>query len=177
MIRSPQMQHQGKALNRRHAASRGFSMIELVFVVSIGLILATMAIPFIQSSFRYFQLRSAVSSLSGAIQSTRYQAIFHGCSYRIVFRTATYDFQVSSENPLPAAPTVCAAAYANVGPAVPLTGTGVTLNADATFTFSPSGAVTPAAGNAAAGIVLTQAHVQSPETIQVSNYGKVLVTP
>jgi Tfp pilus assembly protein FimT len=152
-------------------------MIELVFVVSIGLILAAMAIPLIQSSLRYFQLRSAVSSLSGAIQSTRYQAIFQGCSYKIVFRAATYDFQISNENPVAAAPTVCAAVFTNVGGAIPLTGTGVTLNADATFTFSPSGAVTPAAGNAAAGVVLTQVHVQSPETIQVSNYGKVLVTP
>jgi prepilin-type N-terminal cleavage/methylation domain-containing protein len=177
MTCSPQMQNRGKARSRRHAASRGFSLIELVFVVLIGLVLSSMAVPVIQSSFRYFQLRSAVSSLTGAIQSTRYQAVFHGCSYKIVFTAATYNYQVSSEAPLAAAPTVCAAAFTNVGAAIPLTGNGITLNADATFTFSPSGAVTPGAGNAVAGIVLTQTHIQSPETITVSNYGKVLVTP
>jgi Tfp pilus assembly protein FimT len=178
MIRGSQMQNQARVHNRRRASSRGFSTIELVIVVAIGLTMAGMVIPVIQSSVRYFALRSAVSSLTGAIQSTRYQAIFHGCKYQIAFTQATYSYQISAELPLPAAPTVCSGAYANVGTAVPLAGANnqVSLNADVTLVFSPGGTVTATKGTLG-GIQLTQANRTVPETIQVSTYGKILVTP
>jgi type IV fimbrial biogenesis protein FimT len=177
MIRSPQMPHEAKALNRRHPASRGFSMIELVFVLLIGLVLTSMAVPVVQSSYRYFQLRSAVSAVTGAIQSTRYQAIFHGCTYSIAFSKANYNYTISSWAPA-AGGAACLAAPV-VGTPIPLPGSSsnITLNADATFTLGASGLVTPAGGNAAAGIILTQAKIAAPETITVSNYGKTTVTP
>jgi Tfp pilus assembly protein FimT len=177
MIRGSQMQNQARVHNRRRASSRGFSTIELVIVVAIGLTMAGMVIPVIQSSVRYFALRSAVSSLTGAIQSTRYQAIFHGCKYQIAFTAATYSYQVSAELPLPAT-TVCSGAYANVGNPIPLAGANnqVSLNADVTLVFSPGGTVTATKGTLG-GITLTQANRATPETIQVSTYGKILVTP
>ena len=177
MICSTRRQFGGRSARPRHLTSRGFTLIETVIVVAIALVLGAIAIPFIQSSTRYFSLRAAASSLSGAIQSTRYQAIFHGCKYQIAFRAATYDYQISSEAPAAGA-TTCAGAFTNVGGPIPLAGarTGVTLNADVTLQFSPGGIVQPVAGNMAA-ITLTQPGVTTAETIQVSTYGKVLVTP
>ena len=177
MICSTKRQFGIRSVRPHHRSSRGFTLIETVIVVAIALVLGAIAIPLMQSTLRYFSLRAAASSLSGAIQSTRYQAIFHGCQYRIAFRAATYDYQISSEAPAPGA-TTCAAAFTNVGNPIPLAGarTGVTLNADVTLQFSPGGTVQAVAGNMAA-ITLTQPGVTTAENIQVSTYGKVLVTP
>ena len=175
MTRSPQRQHQAKALHRRDAASRGFSMIELVFVVLIALVLASLAVPAVLSSVRYFQLRSAVSAVTGAIQSTRYQAIFHGCTYSVAFSQVNYNYTISSWAPPPGG-SVCLAAPVVSNP-IPLPGTGgVTLNNNVTLQFSPNGTVTATVG-LASNIILTQAHIAAPETITVSNYGKTTVTP
>jgi prepilin-type N-terminal cleavage/methylation domain-containing protein len=163
---------------KRRAPSRGFSLIEMVIVVAVGMITTAIAIPIVQSSWRYFTLRAAVSSFTGAIQSTRYQAIFHGCTYTIAFNAGAYNYQISSSAPAAGA-GACLAAPVAVGNPIPLAGgvgAGVTLNANVNFTFSASGTVTPAAGNPAA-ITLTQANVAAPETITVSNNGKITVTP
>src|SRR4029077_16047383 len=79
------MRRATKAPGRRRANSRGFSLIEMVIVVAISLILAGIAIPRAVEALRQYRLRSAVASLTGAIQSTRYQAIFHGCAYQLAF--------------------------------------------------------------------------------------------
>jgi prepilin-type N-terminal cleavage/methylation domain-containing protein len=163
---------------QKRQTSRGFSLIEMVIVVAVGMITTAIAIPMVQASWRYYTLRAAVSSFTGAVQSTRYQAIFHGCQYVIAFNAAAYNYQISSAAPVAGA-GACLAAAAPVGNPIPLAGgvgAGVTLNANATFTFSPSGTVTPAVGNPAA-ITLTQANIAAPEQITVSNNGKITVTP
>ena len=70
----------------------------------------------------------------------------------------------------------CLAAPVQIGNAVPLPGTGVTLNNNVTLQFRADGSVVTLVGNAG-NMVLTQAHVAEPETIQVSNNGKITVTP
>jgi prepilin-type N-terminal cleavage/methylation domain-containing protein len=57
----------------------GFSLLELTMTMAVGVILTLVAIPVVKSSVQYFRVRSAVSSVTGAIQSTRYRAIFDGC--------------------------------------------------------------------------------------------------
>lgn len=148
----------------------------MVLVVAISLVLAAIAIPVIQSSVRYFAIRSAVSNFTGIIQSTRYQAIFHGCQYQLAFSAAAGNYQISSKAPAGGA-TVCAAGFAAVGAAVPLAGTknGVALNNDVTLVFSPSGTIQATTGTLG-GIVLNETGTTS-EAIQVSTYGKILVTP
>jgi prepilin-type N-terminal cleavage/methylation domain-containing protein len=175
MICGSQMQNETRTLRRRRANSGGFSLIEMVIVVAISLILMGIAIPRAIEALRQFRLRSAVSSFTGAIQSNRYQAIFHGCSYQIAFSAAAYNYQVSSQAAA-AGGQICNAAFVNVGNPIPLAGSGVTLNAPVTLLLSPSGTVTATVGNAAA-IQLTGASIATPELIQVSNYGKITVTP
>lgn len=161
---------------QRHAFARGFTLLELVLVLAVAGVLSAIAIPGIATSLRYLALRSAVASMTGAIQSTRYQAIFHGCQYQLVFSSATYSYTVASESPAVGG-TTCLAAFGAAGPAVPLEGTGVGLNAPVTLVLHPSGLVQATVGNLNT-IVLTQKSIpEAPKTIQVSNYGRISVTP
>ncbi len=164
----------------RARASRGFTLLELVLVVAVGMILSAIAIPIIGNTMRVYAMRSAVSSLTGAISSSRYQAIFHGCKSQVVISHATYSYQVQSEAPAFGAAPGCAAAFTNVGTAIPLMGRGVALGADLTLTFSPGGSVI--SNPVASPITLTLTYpgfttTVPAETITVSNYGNVTVAP
>jgi Tfp pilus assembly protein FimT len=167
----------GTRLPKRRA-SRGFSLLELVLVVACALVLMAAAVPVIDSSLRQFALKSAVSAVTGAIQSTRYQAIFQGCKFQLAFNAATYTYTVSSAA-AGAGGTACLAAPVAIANLtnVPLPGRNITLNANVTMQFSPGGAVTLVGGGVIPNLILTQANVASPETIQVSNYGNITVTP
>ena len=65
--------------------------------LAVGITLAALAVPAVKSSVQYFRVRSAVSSITGAIQSTRYRAIFDGCPYNLSFSSTGNTFQVASE--------------------------------------------------------------------------------
>src|SRR5260370_25719714 len=58
--------------NRRE---RGFSLLELVVVVSIVLVLAAIAVPNLMDVIANARLRAAATSLSGMIQSSRMIAV------------------------------------------------------------------------------------------------------
>jgi prepilin-type N-terminal cleavage/methylation domain-containing protein len=157
----------------KHA--QGFTLIELLFVIVIVMIMTAMAVPLVNNTVSYFRLRGSIASVTGAIQSTRYQAIFQGCPYQIVFTAATNSYQVQNSCPSTGTFTdVCPAAL----PACPLpisgSGVPVTLNADITMTFSPGGKITSA--TAPMVMVITYGG-KPPETITVSSYGSINVTP
>lgn len=169
--------------DQQRKSARGFSLIELAFVVMITLIMTAMAIPLVNNVTSYFRLRGAISSITGAVQSTRYQAIFQGCPYQLVFTAAANTYQIQNQCPAPGAPigapvgpfaNVCTPPVVNCP--VPLSGSGipVTLNADITLTFSPGGRVTSA--TAPMSMVVTYGG-KPPETITVSTYGNINVTP
>jgi len=163
----------------RARLSRGFTLLELLIVVGIVIILSALAVPVIQNTMRVYAMRSAISSITGVISSTRYQAIFNGCQSQLVITKANFSYQIQSENPGVGGAT-CNAAFANVGGLTPFQGKSIALNSDITLTFKPSGAVasTPVANpitlilsNTAPGSALL------PENIQVSTYGNITVTP
>jgi type II secretory pathway pseudopilin PulG len=153
----------------------GFTLIELMFVCLIGLTLTAMAIPLVNNVVSNFRLRGAISSVTGAIQSTRYQAIFQGCPYQVVFTAATSSYQIQNQCPIGGAfVNVCTAP--TVSCPVPLSGSGipVTLNADITMTFSPGGKITSATSPM---VMVVTYGGKPPENITVSSYGSINVTP
>ncbi len=163
----------------RARAARGFTLLELVIVVAIGLILAGLAAPAVVNTLRVYKMRAAVTSVTGAISSGRYQAIFHGCKTQIVFTAASYSYQFQSEQPAVGG-QACLAAFANVGGAVPLMGNGVAINQNVTMTFSPGGNVSSNPAMNPMQMILTYPGFTGTvpqETIQVSNYGNITVTP
>lgn len=148
----------------------GFSVIELVTVLAVSLILAAMAVPLISSSTSYFALRSAVSSTTGAIQSTRYRAIFDGCPYQLTLSKATDTYQIASET---TGTNTCAPAFTNVGGAVPFSTSQVVLDRDVTLQFKPGGIVQATAG----AMTFTLSYGANVETITVTNYGNITIKP
>ncbi|HZS25918.1 MAG TPA: prepilin-type N-terminal cleavage/methylation domain-containing protein [Candidatus Angelobacter sp.] len=165
-----------------HHSAQGFSLLELLFVVIIVVIMTAMAIPLLSNVTGYFRLRGAVSSVTGVIQSTRYQAIFQGCPYEVVFDNAAGTYQVKTQQVGTTCPGGAFANFCTSGAAacpVPLSGssTPITLNAPLTLIFSPGGKVT-SPSFPAGGINLNLTYgTKPPEIITVSTYGSIHVTP
>jgi prepilin-type N-terminal cleavage/methylation domain-containing protein len=164
--------------NRRQErvnGSRGFTVVELLIVCVIFVVMTSIAIPLINNVTSYFRLRGAISSVTGAIQSTRYQAIFQGCPYQVVFVAATSTYQIKNQCPAGGAfVNACLPAAATCPMPLSGSGTPVTLGADITLTFSPGGKVTSA--TAPMQMIITYGG-KPPETITVSSYGSINVTP
>jgi Tfp pilus assembly protein FimT len=143
---------------------QGFTTVELVMALLVGLILTGMAIPQVRSGLYNYRLRGAAASSVWAVQSTRYQALMEGYPYQVVFSQANQNYQVQNLPP-------GAGSYANVGTAVPLSGSPITLNQDTTLQFKPNGSVTATVG--ALSFVIT--YQGKTATLTVSNYGNVSV--
>src|SRR5690242_18301687 len=90
MIRRSSKQHPVRT-------ARGFSLIELVVVVAIAMIVMASAIPGIRRMSQLYAMHAAVTSVTGAIQAARYNAIFHGCRYQVVFTAATKSYTVANQ--------------------------------------------------------------------------------
>jgi prepilin-type N-terminal cleavage/methylation domain-containing protein len=163
--------------DHRNNSERGFTLIEMIFVVVIAVIMTAMAIPLVNASLTSYRIHGAASAVSSGIQSTRYQAIFNGYPFQMVVNSAALTYQVKSDpNRTGTFANFCSSG-ANSCP-VPLAGSGlnVTLNADTTFTFSPGG--TTQSTTAAAGVTtMVITYSGKTETITVSSYGNVKVTP
>jgi type IV fimbrial biogenesis protein FimT len=160
-----------RANGRGGPAQRGFTAVELLITMAVGIVLAAFAVPLLQNGMNFFRVRAAATSVSGAIQSTRFQAIFHGCPYEIVFNMPAMTYQVAAQQTTPAG---CAAAFTNLGPAIPIpNGSSVTLNENVTFQFRPGGLTQTTQGVP----TLVLDWRGSKETITVSTYGNITVTP
>jgi prepilin-type N-terminal cleavage/methylation domain-containing protein len=144
----------------------GFTLIELIITLVIALVMTVIALPLITNVYRSYQVNAAVSAITGAIQSTRYQAISAGYPFQVVFSKANSTFQVQSDpNRI--------GTFTNVGGAVPLPASGtVVLGQDTTLQFHPGGLVTAALGST----TLTMTCHGKTESITVSTYGNIKVT-
>ena len=60
---------------RRLAGAPGFSMIELMIVIAIGLVIAAMAVPNISRAIVTVQLRESIVGVAGLMQKTRIEAV------------------------------------------------------------------------------------------------------
>lgn len=164
----------GPLASARRRRTLGFSLIEMVLVVAVMLITAVIALPLLNNIMSTYRLRSAVSSVTGFIQSARYQALSSGYGYQVVLNKAASTIQIQSDpNRINTYTNLCVPAAASCP--IPLSGSGipVVLGADTTLQFRPSGIVTATAGST----TLTLAYGGKTETITVSSYGNVKVTP
>jgi len=161
----------GGTASQKWRSGRGFTMIELAVALGIGIVLLAMALPTVQSTVANFRLQGSVSSVTGAVQATRYQAIQNGFPYRLTLTASTLQYQLASQ---PSG----ASSFSNVGSAVPFATTGLTLNADKTLYFSPRGVIGTSSGTAtcptAATMILTYSGLT--KTITVSCYGQITVS-
>jgi Tfp pilus assembly protein FimT len=154
-----------RARSSSSGKAQGFSMVELLLVVTIGMILTAIAIPQVKSAMYRYQLQGAIASSTWAIQSTRYQALMSGYPYQVVFTKANNQYQIQN---LPTG----AASYANVGTAVPLSGSAVALSADTTLQFKPNGFVTPTVG----ALNFTITFQGLCQKVTVSNYANITLS-
>jgi prepilin-type N-terminal cleavage/methylation domain-containing protein len=150
----------------RHAGVRGYSLLELLMGLLIASILTAMAVPQVNAIRSQYRLQDAVASSTWAIQSTRYQALMAGFPYQVVFSKSAGTYQIQN---LPTG----AASFANVGNAVPISGSVVSLNQDTTLKFLPNGSVSATTG----ALNFTLTYNGSTKAITVSNYGNISVTP
>lgn len=149
----------------------GFTLIELLAVVGIVLVVTTMALPAARNSLRSYRLSAATSSIAGAIQATRYQAIMVGCPYTIAFTTSSDTYQVQRQN-ITGTPPACASTYSNVGSAIPwATSSEITVSANTTLQFNPNGTVQATTG----ALVFTVNVGGMSKVVSVSGVGNVKV--
>ena len=150
--------------------ARGFSLVEMLVVLVVAIVMTAIAIPSVTSGVRSYRLNGAVSGVTWAIHSTRYQALMEGYPFQVVFSSATNSYLIQSMKP----PAV---AYSNVdtsaNPSVPFSGYPVVLSANTTLSFRPNGYVTPAVGT----LVFTITYQGVCQKLSVTNYGNVSITP
>ena len=151
----------------------GFSMIETAVVLLIAMITAAFALPIVQTTVNKYQLKSATSTATWAIQSTRFQSLMQGYPYQVTFSGGAGGlnpvYQIASK-------PLGSATYSNIGSAVPLSGKPVVLSATEVFQFQPNGTVTTLPLSSAP-YTFTIGYSGMTETITVSNYGNIDVTP
>jgi Tfp pilus assembly protein FimT len=162
-----------KKSDKGRKATRGFSLIELTMVMLIAMITAGFALPIVQTTVQKYRLKSATATAAWAIQSTRFQALMEGYPYEVTFAGSTGGvnptYQIANE-------TVGSSSFSNVGTSIPVSGSPVVLGATTVFIFQPNGTVTTSPASSAP-YTFTIAYSGTTETITVSNYGNVDVTP
>ncbi len=174
-------------------SSSGFTILEIALVLAIAMIMLKISMPVFNTTMHSMHLSSAASSLAGAIQSARYQAISTGCPVTINVSAAPVNgeltYQLSSEQitgtPPACAATysyVCAATFSNVACPVPYSSSDVSVASttpSATILLNPSGTVaTTSAISTPANFTISLAQLQGTETKQVtvSGVGAVRIT-
>lgn len=150
---------------KKRSGAAGFTMMEAALIVAIVGILVAFGIPSLFSTVNVFRLSAAVDSITWSIQTTRYQSIMKGIPYQLTLNKTNNTYQVANE---PAGAT----SFANVGSAIPISGSAITLGAGTVLQFKGNGSVTATAGNSQ---VITVTYSGRTKTITVSNYGSITV--
>jgi type IV fimbrial biogenesis protein FimT len=138
---------------KRHARQRGFSLIELMFTVTIFGLVLMLGLPSFSEWIQTQQLRAATEATLNGLQVARAEAIRRNLQVQIVFGppgTSWTVTEVLSAAPVQSRP----AAEGSANAVLALTPVGAT-----TVTFTPLGSVTT---NADASAILTQLDITNP---------------
>ena len=151
--------------------SKGFTIVELLVVMAIGIVIAAMSIPITQSALSSMRMNSAVSSISTTISKTRYRAIRNSDIYTLAISTPRNTYVVTD---------VSANVVDRVEPLpsiVAINGGGAAVY---TYTFCPNGMVYGAGGtcvnNANLPPALSATYKTRLTNINVSTVGNVTTT-
>ena len=153
-------------------------MVELCVVMAIIIVTSVIAVPVVKSTMNSYVTNTAVTSLTGAVQTTRYQAISNGYPFALVITKGTSMYQVQSD-------PANSGTFANIGHAIPFSSTLNLVGQDTTLVFRPGGAVCIGTKmacvcptNAAGWCQMTITYLNvTPEVITVSPYGQTTVVP
>lgn len=161
----------------RQSRSLGFSMVELCVVMAVIIITTAISLPMIRGALTAYTVNSAVSSVTGAIQTTRYRALQNGYPFEITFTKSNSTYQILSD-------VNNSGTFVQVGNTEPISTTKNLLGAaTTTLVLHPGGSVqcpacTGTQLDAAGDALLTITYSNAPtETITVSPYGRITVTP
>ncbi len=75
----------------------GFTLLEMLVVISVVGIMMAISLPIINTTLINMHVASAASSLSGAVQTARYQAISTGCPVQFTTIPASNSYQLATE--------------------------------------------------------------------------------
>jgi prepilin-type N-terminal cleavage/methylation domain-containing protein len=167
MMRTLRNTEDNRARRRFLGKAKGFSLAEMLIVLTVGTILTIMAVPSIKAGLRNYRIDGAISSITWSIHSTRYQALMNGYPYQVVFTSSNNSYQIQNS------PGGVAGPYSNVGTTVPFSSYPVTLSANTTLNFRPNGFVTATTG--ALNFTITYQGVC--QKLTVTNYGNVSISP
>lgn len=115
----------------------GFTLLEMVIVVAIGVVLTALAIPVISTTWANMRINAAVGQFSGAIASARYRAIKDSQPYTFVLTTPANTYVETNTVTLTADAAIALPSY------VTITGTG---GSPFTYTLCPNGIIYGAGG-------------------------------
>jgi len=157
--------------NRSKRRNAGFSLLELVMTLTVGVILAAMAVPAVKSSVQYFSsaFRGVKRHRSNPVDALSRDFSTAAPTTSPSIRPQN-TFQVASETN---GGNSCAASFSNVGTAVPFAASAVGLNQNFTLQFKPSGYVQANTGTT----TFTLTYGSTTKTLTVSTYGNINVTP
>lgn len=170
-------------MNRNHAgkhsaprpslpsSAAGFTLLETVIVVAIGVTLTALAIPFFTQSITNMRINSAVSGFTAAIASSRFQAIRDSDPYTLVLTAGTNKYVLTNVTTGAAAPAVPLPSYLSING-----GSGTS-----TYTLCPNGIIYGAGGTcspppATAPPALSFAYLNRQINLSVSGTGNVTTT-
>lgn len=126
-----------RSSRRRLRPTPGFSVIELVTTIAVGMILAAIAIPMVNSAMATMRINAAVSQFEGALSSSRFQAIKNSQPYTFVLTAPANTYVLTNTATGAANNPVPMSSYVNING-----GTAGTY----TYTLCPNGMVYGAGG-------------------------------
>jgi prepilin-type N-terminal cleavage/methylation domain-containing protein len=159
----------------RRPGEGGFTLLEMLVVISVVGIMMAISLPIINTTLINMHVASAASSLSGAVQTARYQAISTGCPVQFTTIPASNSYQLATEV-VTGSPPACASTYTNVGNPVPFASSDV-LVPSVTFLLNPGGTVTSTSVvTAPASFSMQVTNGSTSKTVTVNGVGNVTIT-